>query len=75
MIFHTKWGLHYGYPLCCILRFAVERVVNPRGEPARERGVRYIGDPGEDHGYVPCNLFHRKMVDVVQQEERCARCA
>ncbi len=57
MIYHVREGLRWGFPLCCVLRFAVERALNPAGEPARKRGVC---DAGPDNPYVPCNLFHHK---------------
>lgn len=48
-------GLHYRFPPCCVLRFALRRLVWPAAPQAIERGVRgrWTGNP-----YVPCGFFH-----------------
>lgn len=43
-------GRHYGFPVCCILRFIIGH-----GAQARVRGVV---DP-DGNPYVPCLWFHR----------------
>lgn len=45
-------GLRYGYPVCCVLRFALSH-----GEQARRRGVCVRG--AHAAVWVPCRIFHR----------------
>jgi hypothetical protein len=44
-------GLDSGYPLCCVLRFALCRYAN--------QGARR----GGEHEWVACGIFHRKTHD------------
>lgn len=62
-------GLWYGYPLCCVLRYATSRhyqqaVVRTRLDrirrrPWRARFSRMAWDRFEEHySFVACNVFH-----------------
>ena len=46
------WGMHYGYPLCCSIRFGWDRRDN--AQSALNRG--FTTENGT--GWVPCNWFH-----------------
>jgi hypothetical protein len=43
-------GLHYGYPLCCVLRFALSRWA---AQAARRSRL------DDERPYVVCGIFHR----------------
>lgn len=51
-------GVHFRYPLCCVLRFTFSRH-DRRGGQALVRGVCPIGNPGSGRQFVPCLVFHR----------------
>lgn len=56
-------GLQYGFPLCCVLRFALNP--DPNGPQAVGRGI--MGHR-TDNPWVPCNVFHRGVPwEEVQQ--------
>lgn len=53
---HILLGLGFGYPPCCVLRFAWTRKFDPFKMQALERGVCDLGERGAV--FVPCELFH-----------------
>lgn len=49
-----RLGLYYGYPICCILHFALESAMGT----GRKRAVRRGGiHPAPGKAYVPC-MYH-----------------
>lgn len=55
--FDYRSGRHYGFPLCCVLRFSFGRYL----QMAARRGGRH---KGPDSVYVPCGVFHRHSPDL-----------
>jgi len=52
---HLRLGLHYGYPLCCILQFSISRALGiHKLQGLRRGGVRL----GPTKVYVPCS-YHK----------------
>jgi hypothetical protein len=50
------WGLAYGYPVCCVLRYSFDSL-DGEATPGDARGGRRTRG-GEV--YVPCGIFHRR---------------
>ena len=52
-----KYGLYYGYPVCCIVLFVkncAQRNFNAFSTRKRIDGV-------DGHGFIPCDACHRKL--------------
>lgn len=64
---HIYQGLHYGIPVCCVLRFAFSR----QNMQAVVRGSRFhAGEYGNGmRCYVPCLWIHRPHERVVDKSE------
>jgi hypothetical protein len=53
---HLRNGIYYGYPICCILHFAIESAIGS----GRKRAVRRGGiHPAPGKAYVPC-FWHQE---------------
>lgn len=56
------FGIAYGYPLCCVLRFAWTdarrdgKIISIKDAQAVRRGVV---DRGDKNQFVPCLVFHK----------------
>lgn len=62
-LYGLKWGIYFGFPPCCIIRW----VFFFSGSPALDRGViirerkRHWGrkHTSQRKIFVPCNVFHK----------------
>ena len=50
-LMHLRDGLYFGYPLCCVVRFALS------GSDAQAI-ARGVVDPHGENPWVPCQVFH-----------------
>jgi hypothetical protein len=46
-----RLGLYYGYPVCCVFQFSIERAVGIGRQAGRRGGIHIF--PGK--AYVPCS--------------------
>lgn len=54
-LWYVRMGRENGYPICCVLHFALDRVQDKQILSAVERGGIFDGTP---YVYVPCR-FHK----------------
>lgn len=57
LIFNWRCGLREGYPSCCVIRFCIENLVDPRRPQGHMRYARWRG-----RGYVACGFLHEGAV-------------
>lgn len=53
---HLRWGLWYGYPICCVLRFTFDK-----GLSGHKRGGKHLSNGAV---FVPCGIFHHYDPDA-----------
>lgn len=51
-----RWGIYYGYPMCCVLQFCFQRATGIRPKQGLDRGGVRIA---EGRVYVPCS-YHKE---------------
>ena len=52
---HLKSGIHYGYPICCVLHFCWDNALGRAAGMTRWKQIRH---ERSGPAYVPCGLFH-----------------
>jgi hypothetical protein len=52
---HLRYGIHYGYPMCCVLQFSFQEGIGLSKQGLRRGGVRI----GENKTFIPCS-YHMK---------------
>jgi hypothetical protein len=62
---HIRAGIRWGYPICCVLRYAFSWHRRPQ---ALERGIRRTSQ-GQ---YVPCCVFHRPELTFSEWDRQVA---